>query len=115
MGRCWRSLVALQNGKAVDFQSRRMWWTIRPCIRQKSWDSLFGIGSRGFVLALQLPQLAPAGVLFGFGGIGVFVALEPKPEPVHIALLGGHSLARFHKCMSPIREVEEFDGLIESL
>jgi hypothetical protein len=30
------------------------------------------------VLLLQLPQLAPAGVLLGFGGIGIFFVTETK-------------------------------------
>ena len=38
-------------------------------------DSLFRTGSCGFVLLLQLPQLAPADVLIFFGGVGVFVIL----------------------------------------
>jgi hypothetical protein len=36
---------------------------------------------------LQGSQLAPTFILFGFCGIGIFLALEPKAEPVHIALL----------------------------
>src|SRR5205807_10615715 len=46
-------------------------------------DSLFRTGSCGFVLLLQLPQLVPALVLFGLGGITIFFALKPEAKPVH--------------------------------
>ena len=36
---------------------------------------------------LQLAQLAPAFVLLGLGGIGSFFVLEPKLEPVNVALI----------------------------
>ncbi len=40
-------------------------------------------------LRIKLPQLAPAGVLFALGGVGVFLALEPEAKPVSIAALRG--------------------------
>ena len=40
-----------------------------------------------FVLFLELAKIAPAGILVGLGGIGVFLALQPKTKPVHVPLL----------------------------
>src|SRR5260370_21762453 len=66
-----------------------MLWTRTPCIGFKV--SLFGSSSYRFVLLLQLPQLAPANILFSLGGVGVFVTLYPEPEPVDGAALRNHA------------------------
>ena len=44
---------------------------------------------RRFVCLLLLAQIAPADVLLSLGGVGIFFALEPKAEPIHITLLRG--------------------------
>src|SRR5260370_40640750 len=66
----------------VLFDRRAIWIRLRASIL------------RGLllILLLQFPQFAPAGVLLGFGGIGVFFTLEPETEPVHISLLRYYSV-----------------------
>ena len=39
-----------------------------------------------FVLVLELAKYAPAFVLLGFGGIGVFFIFEPEAEPIDITM-----------------------------
>lgn len=69
-----------------------------------------GFLTSGLVFILQLPQLAPARVLFCFGRIGTFFALEPETEPVHVALLGDHPLPGLLQDMRPVRDVNHLDG-----
>src|SRR5258708_7080109 len=42
------------------------------------------------VCLLELAELAPASVLLGLCWVGIFLAFEPKAEPVHVALLRSH-------------------------
>src|SRR6266852_3455723 len=73
---------------------------------------LFGTSSGGFVLLLLLSQITPTGVLLGFGGIRIFIALKPKPEPIDIALLRCHSVERFLQDVLTARYVDKIDRLL---
>ncbi len=54
------------------------------------------------VFLLQLAQFAPAGVLLGLGGVGVFFAFEPKAEPIYGAALRSKSLNRILQLMCAV-------------
>src|SRR5260370_4708584 len=54
-----------------------------------------GIVRRGLlVLLLQLSKLVPAGVVFGFGGVGVFLGGKPEAKPVNCTALRNHPFFR---------------------
>jgi hypothetical protein len=47
---------------------------------------------------LHFTQFARASVLLGLGGVGIFLTLQPKGEPINIALLGLAVLDRPRFC-----------------
>jgi hypothetical protein len=52
---------------------------------------------------LQLAQLAPAPILLGLGGIGVFFAFEPEAKLIHVTLRIYHPLPRLSQIMLSVR------------
>jgi len=51
----------------------------------------FALSSFSF---LHLLQFAPSNVLLGFGGIGIFIVLEPETKPIHRPPLRRHAYRR---------------------
>src|SRR6266404_1456900 len=67
----------------------------------------------GFLL---LPQLAPAFVLLGFGGFGIFLTFQPEAIPVHGTLLRQIFLLRPHEFVRALGiEILEFHWLFKPL
>src|SRR5258708_5683341 len=61
----------------------------------------------------QAAQLAPALILLGLSGVGIFFAFHPKAEPVHVALLRDHPLPGLLKKVCTFRDVNHFYGFAE--
>src|SRR5215469_1748205 len=59
----------------------------------------------------QLLQSPPPLVLFRFGRLAVFLALEPKSKPVNVTLLRSHSLQRSLQDVLALREIYKVNGL----
>lgn len=57
---------------------------------------------------LKRTQFGPSSVLLGFGGIGVFCSLEPKAEPIHLALVRDRVIPRLLQNVRPFREISHF-------
>ena len=57
---------------------------------------------------LLVAHMSPACVLVGFGRIGIFLAFEPKCEPIYITLLRYHTLPRFLKHMFSVLHHHHF-------
>src|SRR5213076_3445773 len=52
-------------------------------------------------------QPAPARVLIGLRGIGIFVALQPEAVQIHCALLRRQALPRFHQDVRALGDVDQ--------
>ena len=66
------------------------------------------------ICVLQLAEFAPALVLHGFGRVRIFLAFEPKAEPVHVALLREHAIPGLFHNVCSFRDVNHFYGLTKA-
>ena len=57
-------------------------------------------------------HISPSLVLAPFVRIGIFVGLEPEPEPIDIALLGGHSVQGLLKNMLAGGNIDQIDRFV---
>lgn len=65
------------------------------------------------VLFLEFPEFMPAGVLLGFGGVRIFVALEPKAEPIDARALRSETLPWIRKRMSAVPNYKVFNWFVQ--
>lgn len=70
----------------------RRW--LRTAIALYCQVALTRLSSRARLFGLKIPQLLPTLILLVLGWIGIFFALQPKVEPVNVAIVDRQSMFR---------------------